>query len=100
MTTWANIESGSKRNVNQPADGAKQSANRVSATASGTYASLYDNSAGTSSVVAHVITQNNAQFAISVGSPADDSRSYVVLANGKDAFVVPPGYKLWIRDLS
>ncbi len=100
MTTWANIESGSKRNVNQPADAEKQSANRVSATAGGSYASFYDNSAGISSVVAHVLTQNNCQLAVSVASPANDNRAYVVLANGKDAFIVPPGYKLWIRDLS
>lgn len=100
MTTWANIESGSKRNENQPIDPERQVANRVSATAGGTYASLYDNSAGTSSVVAHVLTENNCQLAVSVASPADHNRSYVVLANGKEAFIVPPGYQLWIRNLS
>lgn len=100
MTTWANIEGGPKRGVDAPIDPSRQSANRVSGTVSGSYAALVDNSAGAGAVVAHVLTQQNAQFAVSVSAPADDTRSYVVLANGKDAFIVPAGSKLFYRDLS
>lgn len=101
MTTWANIESGSKRGVNEPADAGKQVASRASATAGGSYASFYDNSAGTSSVVAHVLTENNCQLAVAVTTPGTDhTRSYVVLANSRYSIIVPPGYKLWLRDLS
>lgn len=100
MTTWANIESGSKRNETAPIDGTKQTANRASGTVSGSYVALVDNSAGTSAVVAHVLTQQNAQFAAAVSAPGNDNSSYVVLANAKESFVVPAGYKLFYRDLS
>lgn len=100
MTTWANIEAHTKRTVGSPIVADKQTANRASATAGGTYAALVDNSANDTAVVAYVLTENNCQLAVSEGSPANDNRSYVILANGKDAFVVPAGYKLWIRNLA
>lgn len=100
MTTWANIEDGPKRNTTSPIDCEKQSANRASGTVGGTYAALFDNSANTSAVIAYVLTQQNAQFQAAASAPSDDTRSYVVLANGQAAFVVPAGQKLFYRDLS
>ncbi len=100
MTTWANIEDGPKRNVTSPIDCEKQSANRASGTVSGSYVALFDNSLSSAAVIAYVLTQQNAQFQAAVSAPADDTRSYVVLANGTAAFVIPAGQKLFYRDLS